>query len=136
MSPLPTRWQLLDVLEQYSLRALKPHVDELFRSSVGIYSKSAVSDDELPVGASKFGGSTDLPFDEPWPESRFGPVPFMAQIRCQDVAMHDAPGLLPQTGILYFFLDFDAFMNYRNEDLPPDARHQLARALFVNDARA
>ncbi|MBT9394633.1 DUF1963 domain-containing protein [Hymenobacter sp. NST-14] len=57
------------------------------------------------TGSSHTGGSPDLPPHHTWPtEPQTGkPLSFIAQINLQEVAPFDEQGLLPKTGILYFF---------------------------------
>lgn len=65
-----------------------------------------VPEDQIPVGASKFGGHPDLPEDFQWPWRDEGyPLLFMGQVNLAEVAPYDAEGKLPQEGMLYFFFD-------------------------------
>jgi hypothetical protein len=60
------------------------------------------------VGASKFGGLPDLPEDLAWPTFDFDEdrnMPFLMQINLAEVHRYDLEGLLPPTGMLYFFTD-------------------------------
>lgn len=61
----------------------------------------------LPLGASKLGGSPDLPARSAWPTFRGQPQAFLAQIQLADVALYDTRGLLPRQGMLWFFYDAD-----------------------------
>ncbi len=55
----------------------------------------------LTPGASRFGGSPDVPPGLAWPSRRGRPLTFLAQI---DLSMAGAPGL-PESGWLLFFYD-------------------------------
>jgi uncharacterized protein YwqG len=66
---------------------------------------------QLAQGATKFGGSPDLPAGYPWPQHDGFPLPFVAQINLSEVASYDRLHLLPSQGILSFFFDIDAFFD-------------------------
>jgi uncharacterized protein YwqG len=57
----------------------------------------------IAVGRSKVGGSADLPPGVEWPSWRGGPLPFIAQVRLEEVAALDPEGDLPHQGLLSFF---------------------------------
>ncbi len=64
----------------------------------------------IKIGQSKFLGSPDLPEGFIWPDE----LDFLCQINCAEVAPFDKDGLLPKSGMLYFFYDFDE-MPYRGQ---------------------
>lgn len=70
--------------------------------------------DILP-DAGKLGGKPWLPSDFEWPmftdtdEGKTRPLSFLCQIALADVKKYDADGLLPDSGMLYFFYDCEAF---------------------------
>lgn len=78
----------------------------------GVTGSSGPEDDhDLPVGASRLGGSPDLPAREAWPLADGRPMAFLAQIALVDIAPFDERSLLPAEGTLSFFwslADFDA----------------------------
>ena len=70
--------------------------------------------DKLPVGASKFYGTPDLPADFVWPYykgtdfedvTKNRPLAFLAQIDLGEAAQYDRTGLLPTSGVLSFFYE-------------------------------
>ena len=70
--------------------------------------------EKLPVGASKFYGTPDLPADFDWPYykgtdfegvTKNRPLAFLAQINLGEAAQYDRTGLLPKTGVLSFFYE-------------------------------
>ncbi|WP_315002377.1 YwqG family protein [uncultured Selenomonas sp.] len=70
--------------------------------------------EKLPVGASKFYGTPDLPADFDWPHykgtdfegvTKNRPLAFLAQINLDEAAPYDRTGLLPKTGVLSFFYE-------------------------------
>ena len=92
--------------EKYELErvfeALKGHA----RNAIEI-SLQKCADEQIPLGASKFGGLPDLPQGEPWPvnEQTGAPLHFIAQINFKQTAEFDADGELPSRGMLYLFYD-------------------------------
>ncbi|MEO8397129.1 MAG: DUF1963 domain-containing protein, partial [Chloroflexota bacterium] len=66
-------------------------------------------DEAIPVGASKMGGSPDVPQDFEWPMWNDLPLTFIAQIRLSDANSFDEEDLLPEKGVLYFFFEQEAF---------------------------
>ncbi|MFD2916398.1 DUF1963 domain-containing protein [Psychroserpens luteus] len=60
------------------------------------------------IGASKFGGTPDLPEGTEWPKSEGHSMVFFAQLNLNDIANFDQENLLPKTGFLYFFSYFEA----------------------------
>ena len=70
--------------------------------------------DKLPVGASKFYGTPDLPADFDWPYyegtdfedvTKNRPLAFLAQINLTEASQYDRTGLLPTSGVLSFFYE-------------------------------
>ena len=59
--------------------------------------------EDVEVGGSKWWGDPDLPVDVDYPLMDGYPLTFICQIRLSDIAHIDTEGLLPQSGILYFF---------------------------------
>lgn len=58
---------------------------------------------EIDVGASKVGGVADLPPDVDWPTWRGWPLPFIGQVRMEEIAPLYVADDLPSTGLLSFF---------------------------------
>jgi hypothetical protein len=91
-----------------------------------------VEEGAIAVGASKVGGTADLPPGVAWPERRGMPLSFIAQVRLEEVAPLDPEGDLPHHGLLSFFYT-------PNE---PDGRLRVEddpaawRVLYAEDATA
>lgn len=86
---------------------LAEHTDALLRLlepsiRIGVLGVAA---DELPLGASRFGGCPDLPQTIAWPRGAKRPLALAAQLRLADLASFDQQQALPPTGWLYFFID-------------------------------
>lgn len=78
-------------------------------------------------GKSHWWGAPDLPSNTPYPYVTIGegtddpydePLTFLCQICCNDIAPFDPHGLLPHTGMLWFFAPLDYFLG--NLDAPLD----------------
>ena len=92
--------------EEYGLGRIFEEIKSYAKNAMEISIK--VSDDQqIPIGASKFGGSPDLPRSEPWPvnEQTGEPLHFIAQINFSEVSGFDTEGELPSRGMLYLFYD-------------------------------
>ena len=69
-------------------------------------------------GQSKWWGFPDLPEELDWPtvpvnddgDEYDDPLTFICQIRCEELAPLDPEGLLPHTGMLWFFGALDYFL--------------------------
>lgn len=98
-----------------NLRArYEKHGSERIIEEIKSYAKNAVEislkvsdDQQIPIGASKFGGPLDLPRNEPWPvnEQTGEPLHFIAQINFSEVSEFDTQSELPSRGMLYLFYD-------------------------------
>ncbi len=62
----------------------------------------------LTLGASKFGGTPDLPKAVSWPKYDGKSMMFYGQLNLANIASLDYENLLPKTGMLYFFSYFVA----------------------------
>jgi uncharacterized protein YwqG len=61
----------------------------------------------LHTGASKIGGIPDLPPMLEWPRWNGRALAFLAQLHLPTVAEYAVEGMLPKSGMLYFFYDAD-----------------------------
>ncbi len=73
--------------------------------------KTSQPDGKLPVGSSKFLGNPDVWESFQWPsitvDGEEYDLSFLCQINCAEAAPFDKDGILPKTGMLYFFYDLD-----------------------------
>ncbi len=114
------------ILSDPRLTRVAPQLAQMTRHSIRIRA-TLVEENELPVSVSKLGGSPDLPLDMAWPTGKLyvptpsagfiatypgKPIlpadgiislPFIAQLRMEELAAYDRENLLPKSGILYFF---------------------------------
>lgn len=84
--------------------------------------------EKLKAGESKLFGNPDVWDGFIWPSVRENgaeyDLTFMCQINCEQASAFDESGLLPKTGILYFFYDLDT--------MPEAPDEKSARVLWYN----
>lgn len=94
----------------------------------GIKLKISKPKDKLPAGSSKLFGNPDVWNGFEWPyieeNGEKYDLTFMCQIDCAKAEGFDESGLLPKTGILYFFYDLDT--------MPEAPDEKSARVLWYN----
>ena len=95
---------------------------------------------DLRMGATRFGGYPDLPQDAKWPSWRKRQLAFLGQIRTSDFRSFDTMGLLPDAGLLSFFVadtDDPDFYDDRSADrwrvVYTDGDAQLVRRTCPDD---
>jgi uncharacterized protein YwqG len=104
---LKNKDELRALIHKHNLNRLEEQIVALAKPSVAIQ-RTAANDDSLPIGASKLGGSPDLPPGFEWPYTRENkPLIFIAQFRLSEIAPYDVEGILPPRGRLYFFYQAD-----------------------------
>ena len=96
--------RLINNIHEYEIQSALDDLFPLVRPLISMESEST-SDDEIPVGASKFGGDPDVPSDFEWPECQYGPINFQLQISFKDIAdsVTTAYHSLPKAGHLLLF---------------------------------
>ena len=94
----------------------------------GIKLKISKPKDKLPTGSSKLFGNPDVWDGFEWPHIEENgekyDLTFMCQIDCAKAEGFDESGLLPKTGILYFFYDLDT--------MPEAPDEKSSRVLWYN----
>lgn len=94
----------------------------------GIKLKISKPKDKLPAGSSKLFGNPDVWDGFEWPyieeNGEKYDLTFMCQIDCAKAEGFDESGLLPKTGMLYFFYDLDT--------MPEAPDEKSARVLWYN----
>jgi uncharacterized protein YwqG len=98
----PLYAELAERLRAAGLGRVLDDVLALVRPAISL-DLTRVDEATIPVGASKVGGTADLPPGAAWPEWRGVPLPFIAQVRLEEVAPLDPEGDLPHRGLLSFF---------------------------------
>ncbi len=95
---------LFDLIDAHGLTPCRDAIAALLRPAIGLRSR-APTDADLAVGATRVGGTPDLPAGVAWPEGEDGPLLFVLQVRLADVSALDLAGRLPEDGLLSVFAD-------------------------------
>lgn len=91
---------------EYKVEQIKKMMS-LMKETVSII-RELKKDKEIPVGASKFGGSLDLPKGIAYPfYTEQIAYSFIMQINCEEYSKFDKEERLPKKGMLYFFHAFE-----------------------------
>lgn len=101
MDQLP---DLQAAVEAAGLGAFWPRLVPHCRPSIRVLPQAAPAE-PLPVGASRLGGTPDLPAEAHWPTWQGRPLSFLAQLNLAELAAYPAAAALPAAGWLLFFYD-------------------------------
>ena len=100
-----TRERALELIKKSSFAAHTDALASMLLPTVAIKATPAAPD-SLAQGASRFGGTPDVPSDWQWPTDPANkPLGFLAQFDLAEIAKHCNESLLPTTGWLCFFYD-------------------------------
>lgn len=102
--PADLRAECVAALTRVGLGEHAEAIAALGAPAVSIHT-TRVDEAAIPLGASRIGGSPDLPADVPWPEWQGKPLSFLAQFDLRHVALFAPAGALPDAGFLSFFCD-------------------------------
>ena len=106
MTPAETfaqsRAQAESLIRQLAPARLQDATIERLLPAIALTARRA-DDDEIAIGASKFGGAPDVPTGFAWPRWNETPLCFMAQINLAEIAPFDIENKLPASGLLLFF---------------------------------
>lgn len=100
--------QLQELLRLAGLTHVRGEIEQIALSSIRLKAHE-VDEPLLKLGITKFGGSPDFPQGWVWPERNGFTLPFVGQINLSEIAPYTTEHLLPNSGMLYFFFDVDAF---------------------------
>ncbi|RYG75476.1 DUF1963 domain-containing protein [bacterium] len=123
---VPTRERAIELIDQHAPDSLKPLLKQCVRPAIALRIEK-IDDAEIPTGASKFGGSPDVPADFEWPTWQDKPLGLLAQINLQEMAPFDVEGLLPRHGILLFFYEMEEMF------VPDDEAQGTWRVLWIEN---
>jgi len=91
--------------------------------------KTSYVDEKLPVGASKLFGAPDIFDGFEWPtievDGEEYDLSFIGQINLAEATKFDKDGVLPKTGMLYFFYDLD--------EMPHDPSNESACRVIYHE---
>ncbi len=100
------RLEAEQLIQKHAPERLQSQLIALLRPAIAL-SATRTEDEQIPLSASKFGGAPDVPSDFEWPMWNDKPLGFLAQMDLEEVAPFDAEELLPKSGLLLFFYDFE-----------------------------
>jgi uncharacterized protein YwqG len=101
----PDRLLLKEAMTKEGLGELWEDFEKVLRPTIFLRKGELVDDENIPVGASKFGGFPDLPPDLDLPvDSNSEVCSLVVQVDLADIATLDEENLLPKTGLLSFFM--------------------------------
>jgi len=98
------REQIWQKLVNAGLARVAGDIAQLARPCIRFRTTSG-DDNEILVGASKFGGLPDVPKDFLWPEWNNQPLSFLGQINLAAIAKNPVASPLPSSGLISFFYD-------------------------------
>ncbi len=115
-----TKEELSALIREVGLGHVEETLMQAARPSLRLH-LHPVDEATIPLGGTKFGGGADLPPGFEWPvwqgypesdrpqyrpgefSTNDGPQEFLLQLRLEDLTAYDLGGVLPTSGILYFF---------------------------------
>ncbi|RYX86517.1 DUF1963 domain-containing protein [bacterium] len=100
------RFEAENLIRQFAPAGLQEQLIALIRPAIAL-TATPIDDAKIPIGASKFGGSPDVPEGFEWPTWNDKPLGFLVQINLKEVTPFDVENLLPKSGILWFFTSLD-----------------------------
>jgi hypothetical protein len=96
--------ELRALIRSHGLTAAEERIMNLVRPCVRLR-RTPVDQDSLSPSDSRLGGDPHLPIGFEWPFRKRLPLAHIATIRLSDAAPFDTSGLLPPSGLLYFWYD-------------------------------
>lgn len=101
-----TRERIRELIDEHGLTDRADEIMAEVRPSIHLTLRYDVDEADIPIGASKMGGSPDVPEGFEFPTWNGQYLSFVAQIRLSDAKPYDVENLLPARGMLYFFFEF------------------------------
>lgn len=100
-----SRIKLETLIRKAKLDRHKDAIAGLARPSIRLLTRKGLgAKAERASPQSRFGGVPDLPPTTKWPRRGEWSLAFIAQLRCDELALYDADARLPSSGTLSFFL--------------------------------
>ena len=103
------------LIRRHKLERIKDKILASAESAVYLTCIEAKAGTDAP-GATRIGGSPDLPKSMEWPRHQKKPLAFLAQLRLSDFAQLIDKNVLPSAGLLSFFAPFDAEKQWTIDD--------------------
>lgn len=94
------------LIGEYGLLDEKDYILNNIKKSIHL--KIVEEDDYKTIGNSRVGGFPDAPKGFEWPHT-YGeePMTFIAQLNLKEISIYDEEGVIPKSGMLYFFMGID-----------------------------
>jgi uncharacterized protein (TIGR02996 family) len=108
--------QALTMLEK--MPAWAPAIRGAAKPSLNVTTKRTKANAIL-IGASKVGGTPDLPAGSAWPMNKKSPMAFFGQWNLEELAVSPVVTPLPRTGLLSFFVDLQPYIDDLYDSPPP-----------------
>jgi uncharacterized protein YwqG len=99
--------ELRNLIHQHKLERWEEKIVSLAKPAIAIQKQLTRNEHDIPIGASKLGGSPDLPQGVDWSFCEGKALTFMAQFKLSEVASFDVETFLPERGMLYFFYEVE-----------------------------
>ncbi|HEU5379018.1 MAG TPA: YwqG family protein [Ktedonobacteraceae bacterium] len=99
---------LQDLLRAAGLIRVSAEIEQVALPSIRLRAH-AVDETQLKPGITRFGGAPDILPKWAWPEYHGSALPFVGQVNLAEIASYSIVSPLPDSGILSFFFDVDAF---------------------------
>lgn len=128
-----TRERMRELIDEYDLADRSDKLIADARPSIHLKPRCDADEANMPIGASRLGGAPDVPecFEFPTWNERY--LSFIAQINLAEAAPYDLDGLLPPTGMLYFFFEFSLYCEHITQVYyTPEGPY---RVIYVEDDR-
>jgi uncharacterized protein YwqG len=103
--------ELGELAKAAGLDRFLPSIMNQWEHSIALEPSRIRNEASLRLGASKLGGSPDLPESLTWPEMKGRHSHFVAQVNLSELAAAAPDRRLPESGMLYFFVDLEAWFN-------------------------
>lgn len=107
--------RIFDELQSIGLEKIYNKIKKYVKEGINI-KVTPNYDEYLEIGDSKIGGCPDLPINMEWPKFENKYMPFFAQLNFSQIKKYDKENLLPENGILYFFISHSDYVDYMCSD--------------------
>ncbi len=99
--------KLIEIVKKYGIPPFDQDLIDCIEYSIRLTSTSS---SKIKIGQTKFGGNPHLPNKADWPKTFDGNhYSFLLQVNLSEITNYDSSKLLPQSGMLYFFLNLESW---------------------------
>lgn len=104
-----TRERIRELIDEHGLTDRADEIMADAKPCIRLKLRTVENENDIPIGASKMGGSPDVPTNFEFPIWNETPLDFIAQFRLSHVKSLDREDLLPPKGMVYIFFDIAAY---------------------------